>query len=94
MTGNDSEGGWLSDAVESGRETVREFTEFLGVRREQYVCPECGVACEETYTYDPARAAFDGGESPAWYCGECDSHYVREVSDDSHALDLYGRGME
>lgn len=92
MTGNDSEGGWLSDAVESGRETVREFTEFLGVRREKHVCEYCGVACEETRVHDPGRAAFDGGSSPAWECPECQSEFVREVSDESHALDLYDRG--
>jgi len=88
---SDTEGGWLSDAVESGRETVREFTEFLGVEREAHVCPECNVACQEAATHDPQRAAFDGGSSPSWLCPQCDSHYVREVSDDSHTLDLYGR---
>jgi len=88
---SDSQGGWLSDAVESGRETVREFTEFLDVVREAHVCPECNVACQEATTHDPQRAAFDGGSSPSWYCGECETHYVREVSDDSHTLDLYGR---
>jgi len=87
----DTDGGWLSDAVESGRETVREFTEFLGVQRESHVCPECNVACRESSTHDPKRAAFDGGSSPSWECPECSTHYVREVSDDSHTLDLYGR---
>lgn len=88
---DDSGGGWLSEAVESGRETVREFTEFLGVQREKHVCPRCGVACEETHVHDPAREAFDGGESPAWECPECSTCYVREVGDESYTLDLYGR---
>lgn len=91
MTGQDS-GGWLSDAVESGRNAVRETVRFLGVEREKHVCPECGVACEETYVFDPARAAFNGGgESPAWECSQCGRQFVREVSDGSHSLDLYDR---
>lgn len=86
------DGNWLTDAVSDGVETVRETTRsFLGVEREQYVCPECNVACEESHAYDTRRAAFDGGTSPSWYCEECGSHYVREADDSQHALDLYGR---
>lgn len=88
---DDESGGWLEGAIESGSDAVREFREFLGIQREAYVCPECGVACEETHVHDPARAAFDGGESPAWYCDSCDGLYVREVSDESHTMDVYGR---
>jgi len=91
MSESDESGGWLSEAVESGRNAVRETVSFLGVEREKHVCPECGVACEETYTHDPQRAAFDGGESPAWECSQCGRQFVREVSDESHSLDLYGR---
>lgn len=76
---------------DDGGGVVRRFKEFLGIQREAFVCPECGVACEETYVHDPARAAFDGGESPAWVCPECDGLYVREVSDESHTMDIYGR---
>ncbi len=77
--------------IGEGEKAVSAFKEFLGVRREKHVCEYCGVACEETYVHDPARAAFDGGSSPAWECPECDREFVREVSDESHALDLYGR---
>lgn len=71
---------------------VREYTGFLGVERERHTCPDCGVACEEATTHDPTRAAFDGGESASWRCPECGTHYVREVGDDAHTMDLYGRG--
>ena len=91
---SDDTGSWLSDAVAEGREVVREVTTFLGVQREAFVCPTCNAACEETYTHDPQRAAFDGGESPAWKCGKCETHYVRERGDDVHTLDQYGRGLE
>lgn len=92
MSDTDDGGGWLSGAIENGSSAVREFTRsFLGVERERYVCPECGVACEETHVHDPSRAAFDQGESPAWACPECDRSYVREVGDESYGLDLYGR---
>ena len=39
------------------------------------------------------RMAFDGGSSPSWECPNCSTHYVREVDDESHTLDLYGRGL-
>jgi len=87
---DDSEG-WLAGAVSEGMDAVREYTSFLGVERERYVCPECGVGCEETRVHDPSRAAFDGGESPAWSCTECGRDYVRETGEESHGLDLYGR---
>lgn len=86
--------GWLSDAVESGENAVREFASFLGVRQEKHVCPDCNEACEKATTYNPDTAAFDGGACPSWYCSECDSHFVREADDDSHTMDLYGRGMD
>ena len=86
-------GGWLSDAISEGVETVREFTTFLGVEKERFVCPKCNEACRESRTHDVARAAFDGGSSPSWECPECQSHYVRELDDESHTTDLYGRGL-
>jgi ribosomal protein S27AE len=88
---DDGEGLSADVLIGAGESAARAFTSFLGVQRERYVCPECGVACEETTVFDPARAAFDQGESPAWHCGECGSNYVREVSDESYGLDLYGR---
>lgn len=93
MSSDNDTDGWLSEAVSDGVDVVRKTREFLGVQREAFVCPDCGVACEETYVYDPARAAFDGGESPAWTCPSCSRDFVREVSDESHTLDLYGRGL-
>jgi transposase-like protein len=64
---------------------------FLGIEREAHVCPSCNVACEPTYTYDVDRAAFDGGESPAWKCPECGGEFVRETGEATYSLDLYGR---
>ena len=86
-------GGWLSDAISDGVETVRKATSFLGVERERFVCPKCNEACTESRTHDVSRAAFDGGSSPSWECPECETHYVREVDDESHTMDLYGRGL-
>ena len=89
---SDESGGWLSGAVSDGAEAAKRVTRsFLGVEREAFVCPECSVPCDETHTHDVQRAAFDGGESPAWYCDKCDSHYVRERDDGDHTMDLYGR---
>ena len=90
---NDNSSGWLSDAISEGVETVREFTTFLGVERERFVCPTCNEACTESRTHDVSRAAFDGGSSPSWECPACSAHYVRETSDETHSLDLYGRGL-
>ena len=86
-------GGWLSDAITDGVETVRKATSFLGVERERFVCPKCNEACQESRTHDVARAAFDGGSSPSWFCESCETHFVREVDDESHTMDLYGRGL-
>ena len=90
---SDESGGWLSGAVSDGAEAAKRVTRsFLGVEREAFVCPECNTACKETYTHDPARAAFDGGSSPAWECGDCGREFVREADDADHTMDLYGRG--
>jgi predicted RNA-binding Zn-ribbon protein involved in translation (DUF1610 family) len=90
MSDDDSDG-WLSQAVETGRDAAETITTALGLDVEAFVCPECGVACEPTTTYDPQRAAFDGGRSPAWACPECETEYVRETDEGVHTMDLYGR---
>ena len=77
--------------IDSGESVKRAFRTFLGVQREAFVCPECSTPCDETYTHDVQRAAFDGGKSPAWTCPECSRDFVRGTSDESHAMDLYGR---
>jgi len=69
----------------------RVYETLLGVKREAHVCPDCNTACEQATVHDPNRAAWDGGESPSWYCEECQTHYVRELDEQAHALDLYGR---
>jgi len=79
-----------SDA-DGGDGLVSRVYSFLGIERDAYVCEDCQAACEPAYAYDPARAAFDGGESPTWYCSECDRHFVRERTEQEHAVDLYGR---
>jgi len=82
----------VSDAWEKGVSAVNAtFRTLLGVQREAFVCPECNEACEQATTYDPMRAAFDGGESPSWYCDECDTHFVRDDAAEPHALDMYDR---
>jgi len=89
---SDDETGLSADVlIGRGQEAVRAFTSFLGVEREKHVCPECGVACEEGITFDAQTAAFNQGNTPCWICPDCGSEYYREVSDESHALDLYGR---
>ena len=77
--------------IDSGESVKRAFRTFLGVQREAFVCPECSTPCNESYVHDPQRAAFDGGKSPAWTCPECSRDFVRGTSDESHAMDLYGR---
>jgi len=52
------------------------------------------VTTNPTHTASHRRAAFDGGKSPSWESPDCGAHFVRDVSDESHTLDLYGRGME
>ena len=85
-------GGWLSDAISDGVETVRETTRsFLGVKRERFVCPKCNEACNESHTYDSQTAAFNQGQTPCWSCPNCDSKYHRDISDESHSMDIYQR---
>lgn len=91
MSDDESGGFDLQSAIQDGVETVRETVGVLGVEREAFVCPECNAACDPTTTYDPDRAAFDAGASPAWECGECGRAYVREEGDGVHTLDLYAR---
>lgn len=73
---------------------VSRVTSFLGIQREAFVCPDCGVACEESTTYNPDTAGFDGGVCPCWVCPECQSEFVREADDGRYVLDLYGRGRD
>ena len=86
-------GSWLSDAISDGVETVRKATSFLGVERKRFVCPKCNEACNESRTHDAQRMAFDGGSSPSWFCESCETHFAREADDESHTMDLYGRGL-
>ncbi|QAS68837.1 Zn-finger protein [Haloferax tailed virus 1] len=88
---SDESGGWLTDAVSDGIQTVRETVSFLGVEREKHVCDHCNVACEETFVFDVRQAAFDDGQTPAWECPECEQTYYRETGDESHTMDLYDR---
>lgn len=93
MSDDDSGGFDLQGALESGADAVREtYRTVVGTQREKYVCSSCDVVCEATYAYDPARAAFDEGESPVWECPECGKEFVREADESGYALDLYGRG--
>jgi len=87
----DSDGFDLTSAVQSGVDAVRTYLTPYGTEREAHVCPACQTGCEPTHTYDPDRAAFDGGASPAWVCPDCGSEYVRERDDGPPAVDLYGR---
>ena len=79
--------------IGEGDGAIQQFLTFLGVERERFVCPKCNKACNESRTHDTQRMAFDGGSSPSWFCESCQTHYVREVDDESHTLDLYGRGL-
>lgn len=90
MTENDS---WLSTAVETASNATTEFRTFLGVQQEAHVCPECNTACQESSTYNPDTAAFDGGACPSWECPDCGQHYVREQDDNKYSIDLYGQGL-
>ena len=78
--------------IGEGDGPVQSFLTFLGNQKERFVCPKCNEACQESRTHDVQRMAFDGGSSPSWECPECETHYVREVDDESHTMDLYGRG--
>ena len=79
--------------IGEGDGAIQSFRTFLGIQKERFVCPKCNEACQESRTHDVQRMAFDGGSSPSWECPECSTHYVREVDDESHTLDLYGRGL-
>lgn len=87
---SDDSGFDLTSAVRSGADAIRTYLTAYGTEREAHVCPACGTACEPTHTFDPDRAAFDGGRSPAWKCEDCGQEYVREA-DGPPTLDFYGR---
>ena len=79
--------------IGEGDGAIQSFRTFLGIQKERFVCPKCNEACNESRTHDTQRMAFDGGLSPSWECPECSTHYVREGDDESHMMDLYGRGL-
>ena len=79
--------------IGEGDGAIQAFRTFLGIQKERFVCPKCNEACQESRTHDVQRMAFDGGSSPSWFCESCETHYVREVDDESHTMDLYGRGL-
>jgi len=83
LIGGDGEGG--------GNGVVSRIYSFLGFEKEAFVCPHCEVPCEPSHTYDPDRAAFYDGDCPSWECPNCQTHFVREASDEDHTLDLYDR---
>jgi predicted RNA-binding Zn-ribbon protein involved in translation (DUF1610 family) len=91
MSSDDNSGGWLTEAVSTGRDVAGTITNALGVQEERHVCPDCGTACEKTTTHDPRRAAFHNGESPAWTCPDCGTDYRRDPDTDRYTSDLYGR---
>lgn len=77
--------------IGEGDGVVSRVRSFLGVEREAFVCPDCSEACQQTVTYNPQTAAFDGGACPAWVCPKCAKTFVRESDDGDHAMDLYDR---
>jgi len=86
-----SDGFSLDDALDKAKTAGQEFKSVLGIQREVFQCPKCNEPCEESSTYNRDTAAFDGGSCPSWYCGSCDSHYVREDETDMMTVDLYDR---
>jgi transposase-like protein len=81
----------LIDDSGDGEGVISRVRSVLGIQKEAFACPECGSACEETHTYNPQTAAFDGGACPAWECPDCGRAFVREDEREAHAVDLYGR---
>lgn len=66
----------LDGVAEGVRQRTKELCPWLP---DPFQCPECQVYTDAERTYDPQRAAFHPmGMAPSWYCGECDTHYVRE----------------
>jgi len=90
MSDDDSGGFDLRGALDNA-DPVETIRTALGLTQTAHVCPDCGVACDPSHTYNAQTAAFDGGACPSWECPECSTHFVREVSDQDHGMDLYGR---
>jgi len=90
---DDNESFAIPQVADAAERAVARTREFLGVSFGAFTCPDCGQACEPSETYDVNRAAFHNGNSPTWYCGNCEKHFVRESNDvDTLTGDMYGRG--
>ena len=89
---SDDDGFSLDQVSDAAQTVTRRFREFLGVEFEAHVCPDCGVACEPTETYDVHRAPEYGGKAPAWECPDCGRQWVREEREPEQLSgDMYGR---
>jgi RNase P subunit RPR2 len=78
-------------AVVNRSDTVQYVCRLLGVEHKRFTCKKCGSPCEATTAYDPRQAAFHDGETPSWYCDECDTYFRRDSAADKHTTNLYGR---
>jgi len=65
----------LGEGVTDAKESVRNLVPWLP---DLFECPECGVYCKTSRTYDPQQAAFyPRGMAPSWECPECGANYRR-----------------
>ena len=78
-------------AQSSIENAVSGVREFLGVEFEAHVCKDCNVPCEPSMAYDSNRAE-SMGKQPSWYCSNCNTHYIREETEEQSLTgDMYGR---